>query len=88
MVLNYMKIFSWRRRNIRDAEKYGVVRFISGKYEQKTHILSIQNPKKCPIFDYIKDGIKLLKEENSLKYQKYNVGDLLEFVYNNEKVLT
>ena len=72
------------------AEKYGVVRFkLAVNNEQKKHILSIQNPEKCPTFDYIKDGIKTVEgRKNSLKYQKYNVGDLLEFVHNNEKVLT
>ena len=72
------------------AEKYGVVRFkLAVNNEQKKHILPIKNHKKCPTFDYIKDGIKTVEgRKNSLKYQKYNVGDLLEFVYNNEKVLT
>jgi len=72
------------------AEKYGVVRFkLAVNNEQKTHILSIQNLEECPTFNYIKDGTKTVEgRKNSLKYQKYNIGDLLEFVYNNEKVLT
>ena len=72
------------------AEKYGVVRFkLAVNNEQKKYILPIQNKTKCPNFDYIKDGIKTVEgRKNSLNFQKYNVGDLLEFVHNNEKVLT
>ena len=72
------------------AKKYGVVRFkLAVNNEQKTHTLSMKNPEECPVFDYTKDGIKTVEgRKNSLKYQQYNVGDLLEFVYNDEKVLT
>lgn len=53
------------------------------------HYLSIQNPRICPTFTYIKTGIKTVEgRKNSLKYQAYKKGDILIFTCNGEKVKT
>ena len=40
----------------------------------KIHHLSILNPKICPCFTYIKNGIKTVEgRKNSLKYQAYKL---------------
>jgi ASC-1-like (ASCH) protein len=72
------------------AKKYGVVRFhLHLNNNQNTHNIPIQNPKDCPTFDMIKSGIKTVEGRKfSLKYQNYNVGDRLIFLYDNEKLIT
>ena len=53
------------------------------------HYLSILNPKECPCYTYIKDGIKTVEgRKNSVKYQAYKKGDILIFTYNGEKLKT
>ena len=54
-----------------------------------THNLSIQNPKICPTFTLIKNGVKTVEgRKNSEKYQKYKKGDTLIFVCGKEKIKT
>ena len=54
-----------------------------------THHLSILNPKVCPTFTYIKQGIKKVEgRKNSPQYQQYKKGDILIFHHNKEFVKT
>jgi len=53
----------------------------------RIHRISIQNPKECPTFDYIKQGIKTVEgRKNSEKYQKIKIHDEIVFECNNETV--
>jgi len=72
------------------AKKYGVVRFhLYVNNNPNTNNITIQNPKECPTFDMIKSGIKTVEGRKfSPKYQKYNIGDRLVFLYGNEKLTT
>nr|QBK91303.1 MAG: ASC-1 like domain protein [Pithovirus LCPAC202] len=54
-----------------------------------TYRISIQNPKECPTFDYIKQGIKTVEgRKNSEKYQKIKIDDIILFECNNETIKT
>ena len=54
-----------------------------------THELTIQNPKECPTFTYLKKGIKTVEgRKNSEKYQKYKKDDTLIFICGKEKLKT
>ena len=47
-----------------------------------THYLSILNPKECPTYTYIKQGVKTVEgRKYSEKYQKYRRGDILIFTF-------
>jgi len=72
------------------AKKYGVVRFhLYVNNNPNTNNITIQNSKECPTFDMIKSGIKTVEGRKfSPKYQKYNIGDRLVFLYGNEKLTT
>nr|QBK91002.1 MAG: ASC-1 like domain protein [Pithovirus LCPAC201] len=53
------------------------------------HHISIQNPKECPTFDYIKQGLKTVEgRKNSQKYQKIKRDDIIFFECNNETIKT
>ena len=53
------------------------------------HHLKVQNPLECPFFDHLNNGLKVVEgRKNSEKYQKYNVGDQLNFQYGNETLKT
>jgi ASC-1-like (ASCH) protein len=53
------------------------------------HQLSIQNPKLCPTFDLIKNGIKTVEgRKHSDKYLKYKVDDILIFHCNGQSLKT
>ena len=54
-----------------------------------THYLSILNPKECPTYTYIKQGIKTVEgRKYSEKYQKYRRGDTLIFTCDGEQLKT
>lgn len=58
-------------------------------YIMATHYLSILNPKECPTYTYIKQGIKTVEgRKYSEKYQKYKRGDTLIFTFKKEKLKT
>lgn len=54
-----------------------------------THYLSILNPKECPTYTFIKEGIKTVEgRKNSEKYQAYKKGDTLIFTCDGEELKT
>ena len=54
-----------------------------------THYLSILNPKECPTYTYIKQGVKTVEgRKYSEKYQKYRRGDTLIFTCDGEQLKT
>jgi ASC-1-like (ASCH) protein len=72
----------------KDEEENGVVAIGLKIYSQE-HILSIQNPSDCPVFDYIKQGTKKVEGRPYKRvYKNYNVGDILVFLCNGERLKT
>jgi ASC-1-like (ASCH) protein len=60
-----------------DAEIYGVVMFKL----QIIHTIDIQNPKKCPTFDYIKSGQKKVEgRKYAPRYHNLKVNNIIRFV--------